>query len=625
MLTSSYFKEIEKSKALFRVNGSFDEIAGDVITEGNVIYSEKDGCRISCEYTEDEYGIFSRRDTFKNMSNKAVRVNSLKSRFVFDGGEYDIYTQREAWQCESLGAWQPLVTAVSCGSASTRTSVGASPMMVVWSKQQNRGVVFHLLPNCAWEIKVQHMQRVGKFGSVLVELGVQDYNFDMEVQPGEEVELPEIICYETQNKLDFDCYKLHNYMHTNYPRRTLPFVYNSWMYRFTSFTPDQLFEQAKLAAEMGLEYFVIDAGWFGKDGIWITHVGDWVENKIGGLCGRMKELSDYVRSLGMKFGVWLEPERAGAESDIVITNPDEFFVAGGHRFLDFSNPKAYKHIFDTISGLIDEYNVEYIKFDYNANMYYDQQHNGLLTYHKYRSKFFNELKEKHPNVYFTCCAGGGEQMELNNYARFDSYWPTDNESPHIGMRIFRDTILRMPPQGFEKWTAIHSMDKYADHYLPFDDFNLPSERIIASGDAKWGDLHGVHRSFLDGYHTACPICFSCDLSEISEDLREHFKQRIAKVKEERKYWQNVVARILANTETVTIYQFSDMALTKINIQIFTRQIIQEHVRVYPCLDADKTYLINGEIKKSGAEIMKEGIKTNIPRWNDATGIVVEEV
>ncbi len=193
-------------------------------------------------------------------------------------------------------------------------------------------------------------------------------------------------------------------------------------------------------------------------------------------------------------------------------------------------------------------------------------------------------------------------MELENYKYFDSFWPTDNESPYVGMRIFKDTILRLPPQGFEKWTSIHSMDKYDEFYKPFNGGYGSDERIIAS-----------------------PIGFSCDLSALTPDLFEYFKNEIAKIKKEREFWKNAVARILADTETVTAYEYSDMGLTKNIIQIISGEALQDTFRVYPVLDSDKTYIVGGGEKKTGAEIMKEGIKVEIPNWNDMAQLIIEQI
>lgn len=613
--------------------GSFGELTEHISVDKNILINETNGCLMKCEYEKDDYGVFTRRDSFVNNSDKPVEVNCLKARFVFEGGEYEVYTQYNNWQSESMGGWQPLVTQVSAGCQSTRTTQDASPFMVLWSKQQSRGVVFHLLPNSAWEIKVMHVGLPAKCSKAVVELGISDYNFHLTVAPGKEVELPEIICYETQNRLDFDCYKLHNYMHTKYPRRNLPMIYNTWLYIFTSFTTDLLMNQAKLASEMGLEYFVVDAGWFGKGKIWYSIAGDWEENLTGGFCGGMKEFADYVRSLGMKFGFWLEPERAGVDALSVKEHPDFYIKEGTNNspegtnyFLDFDNPEALKWILDISTRLIEYYGVEYIKFDYNANMFYDVSRASFLKYHKGLEKYLNELRKRFPTLYLSGCAGGGERTELANYIKYDSFWPTDNESPYENMRMYKETILRLPPQGYEKLTCIHSLSEYEDFYAPFSlESKNPTDRLISCADAVWYDVKGVHPSYLEGYHTCSPVGFSCDLSKISPKMRENFKRHINKIKENREFWKSAVARIIADTPTVTVYQYSDMELTKNIIQVMTDKILQDEITVYPVVAEDKMYFVNEEIVVSGRVIMEEGLNVKILNWYEMYQITVEQV
>ncbi len=626
MLTLRFFRDQSNAKALWRVLGDFGEITEQINTDKNALINETNGCLMKCEYEKDAYGVFTRRDSFVNNSDKPVEVNCLKARFVFEGGEYEVYTQYNNWQSESMGGWQPLVTQVSAGCQSTRTTQDATPFMVLWSKQQSRGVVFHLLPNCAWEIKAMHVGLPGKYSKVVVELGISDYNFHLTVEQGKEVKLPEVICYETKNRLDFDCYKLHNYMHTKYPRRTIPMVYNTWLYRFTSFTTELLMEQAKLASEMGLEYFVVDAGWYGRGRHWCLEVGNWEENLSGGFCGKMKEFADYVRSLGMKFGFWLEPERATKNAVSMEEHPDFYIKEGLKYLLNFDNAEALSWILDVSSRLIEYYGVEYIKFDYNVNMFYDVSRTSFLKYQKGLEKYLNELRKRFPTLYLSGCAGGGERTELANYIKYDSFWPTDNESPYENMRMFKETILRLPPQGYEKWTCIHSLPEYEDFYAPFSvETKNPTERLISCADAVWYDIKGVHPSYLEGYHTCSPVGFSCDLSKISPKMRENFKRHIGNIKENREFWKTAVARIITDTPTVTAYQYSDMSLTKNIIQVMTDKILQDEITIYPELVEDIIYLVNGENELSGKAIMEEGIDVKISDWYEMYQITIERV
>ena len=112
-------------------------------------------------------------------------------------------------------------------------------------------------------MKVTRAGHYCKYSKIVVEMGIMDYNFDVTVAPGEVVDMPQIICYEFKNKLDMDCYKLHHYMHTRYPRREMPIVYDTWMYRFDHVDVENVSSQIGLAADLGVEYFFVDAGWFG--------------------------------------------------------------------------------------------------------------------------------------------------------------------------------------------------------------------------------------------------------------------------------------------------------------------------------------------------------------------------
>ena len=141
-------------KCFFRGCGSFGEIRGDLAREWQKVFQETESYRISCEYEQDAYGVFTRNDVFENVSNESLDVQCLKSRFVFDGGEYQVYTQFNAWQNESFGGWQPLVSSVGVTGGSSRLTKDAAPFMVLWDEQENRGVAFHLVPNCSWEMKV---------------------------------------------------------------------------------------------------------------------------------------------------------------------------------------------------------------------------------------------------------------------------------------------------------------------------------------------------------------------------------------------------------------------------------------------------------------------------------------
>lgn len=620
MFNRNFFEKNTDSRAFFGGCGSFGQLYGPLERADQCLCLNTPDYQMICAYQVFENGIFTRQDTFYNRSQTDLIVNNLKSRFVFDGGEYEVYTQFSNWQTENADQWQDLVTSISIGCESVRTCQNANPFLVLWSKQAQRGVAFHLLPNASWEIKVTRVGIGGKKTKIVVELGISDRHFHVTLAPGEAISLPELICYEVHNKLDLDCYKLHHYLHTRYPRRELPIIFNTWMYKFDHITYENLLKQIPLAAEMGAEYFFLDAGWFGSKENWYLSTGDWVERTVGGLEGHMLELANAVRAAGMQFGVWLEPERANVHSDAVAAHPEYYLPITGDEdsvLLDFANPDACAWMLDVICNLIDQYGIRYIKDDFNVDKFFCERQDSFLAYHKGHENFMKALRNRYPDLYLSSCAGGGMRMELANYQLFDSSWPTDNESPYDQMQMYRHAILRLPPQALERWAAIHSVTGLEDFYASFADCNQGNcERLLACCDATWCHVAGIQESFLEGYMTCGPIGFSCDLSLVSEKTRKELSRFIAEVKQNRDFWRTAVARILCATETVTVYQYSDYALNKVVIQLFTHDVLQEACCVHPVLDPSKTYRLNGTCY-SGTQLQDEGIDIALHSdWED---------
>ena len=620
MLTEKFFQRGKEAKGFFRGYGSFGEICGEVTRDADSITRQTEDYRITCRYEVDEYGVFTREDCFQNVSGHTMDLHALRSRFVFDGGEYEVYTQFNTWQNESYGRWQPLTTAVTATGASSRTCQDAVPFLALWSLQEQRGVAFHLLPDAAWQMSVTRAGLSGKYAVTVVELGILNYNFDITLKPGEIFALPRILCYEFTNKTDMDCWKLHNYMHTHYPRKQMPVIYDTWMYCFDHISCENVMAQIKPAAELGVEYFFIDAGWFGKGKNWSKSVGDWEENTVTGFQGHMIDVAEAVRAAGMRFGIWLEPERADPLSDSVRDHPD-FYIPGdvepGRYFLDFANPEARQWMLEVIFDLVDRYGVEYIKDDYNADMVFDIHHTAYRAYHEGQKAFIRAIRQRYPDIYLSSCASGGERMDLSSYITFDSTWPSDNESPYTQLRIYKDTILRLPPQGFERWLALHSLAGYEDFYQSFQSSNnAGTRRILACGDAVWQHVESVPVSWLKGFCTGGPIGLSMDLNLLTPEVRQELGEYIAAVKKEREFWRTAVARILCDTPMITVLQYSDMELAKLRVQLFCHQPQQNSFCLRPAVDETKTYrLSTGEVL-TGKVIAREGIEISHDPWRD---------
>ena len=590
---------IEKvlSHDIWNISGDFGRIKTDSFEYATEV------CEIKSEYTKDENGVYRYFGELKNISNQKIILNCLKAKFHLGGGEFEAYTQYNGWQNENIGMWQPLNSEVAVSTRSIRSSYGAAPFMSIKNKQTGKGVVFHLLPDYEWSIQARIVPKDGEIAVAELEIGVNSENFMYEIMPEESVKTPEIIFYEFNNAMDLDCWKLHNYCIKNHKRKSMPVVYNTWLCRFDQINYDNINNQIEKAARIGAEYFVVDAGWFGVGKGWGNQRGDWFENTTEGFCGRMTDISKNVRANNMKFGLWFEIESASAEATVLKEKRKYFKQSNGLFFLDFSNSEARQYIFDTLKANIEKYNIEYIKFDFNQDIDFDDSHTAYINYYKGYRRLIQKIKNEYPDIYLENCASGGMRIDLRNSFDFDSFWLSDNQSPYEGMRIFKEGIKRLPPQCIEKWAVIQSMENFMPNCCCDE-----KEKIISTNDGLWDGVIGIHQSFLNGFLSGGPIGISCDLNAMSEKLFGDISEHIKRFKSERGFWENAVCTILADTDKVLAleYKTSD----KMKIIVYSYKITQDSIYVYPEVDNNSVYYVEDK-QISGKDIAENGIKINL--------------
>ena len=595
----------------FGVVDGIDSDIEKIERKENSLSFENESFSAVCQFTDYENGVIMRADTFT--AKKDLTLNRYTSRFCLEGGDYEVYTQFSCWGHESTGGWQDLVTGVEVSNLGIRTTEEATPMVAVRNKGNGRIFVLHLMPNAHWKLRVSKKRIPTTDIVVLIEAGINDDGLAMCLKKGDTIDMPRLVVYETQNTRDFDAWKLHRVFNRLYPRKTLPVIYNNWLNNFDWIEFDDIKAQAKTAAEMGVEQFLIDAGWFGTTENWEKEIGNWEENKVGGYKGRVKELSDFVQSLGMKFGMWIEPERVLKNTQAYKNHP-EYYINGsnGIAFLDFSNDEARKYITDITLKLIEKYNLKYMKFDFNGSFGYDPSHNGFYYYFKGAKKFVAEIRAKHPDIYITNCASGGNRMDLETFTYYDSIWSSDNQSPIYGFRIFKDTALRLPPCYVEKYDVRRFFDgfpKYCQKKL----VRLP----ISCNGSTWENVLNVSTNYTHAFLTGGPLGFSTDIAGYPDEEKETLKEVVKKFKADREFYRTAEMRIIHDTPDITVIQYSNKKFDRVLVQIFTNIILQDNITVYPVVEKDASYRFS-EQSLSSEEITESGIKVGVRDINCVT-------
>ena len=236
-----------------------------------------------------------------------------------------------------------------------------------------------------------------------------------------------------------------------------PVVLNTWEAVYFNHDLERLCRLADCAASVGVERFVLDDGWFRHRRDDSAGLGDWFVDEDVWPKG-LHPLIDYVRGLGMDFGLWVEPEMVNPDSDLFRAHPEWVLSTGGRlpplsrrqQVLDLDNPAAYAYIRERLFALLDDYEISYLKWDHNRDLV-DAGHAGsgepavhAQTLAVYR--LLDELRLRYPALEIESCASGGARVDLGILARADRVWASDTNDALERQAIQRWTGLVLPPE-----------------------------------------------------------------------------------------------------------------------------------------------------------------------------------
>jgi alpha-galactosidase len=221
-----------------------------------------------------------------------------------------------------------------------------------------------------------------------------------------------------------------------------PVLFNSWEATHFDISEERQRELARRAAEMGVELFVVDDGWFGARTSDRAGLGDWTPNPDRFPQG-LKPLADDVHALGMQFGIWVEPEMVNPDSELYRAHPDWVQFQPGRTRTEFRNqlvlnlarPDVQEYLWEQLDGLLSSAPIDYVKWDFNrcftdAGWPGEPYPQKLWVEHvEALYGLLDRLRAEHPGVAFESCSGGGGRIDLGVMARTDQVWTSDNTDP----------------------------------------------------------------------------------------------------------------------------------------------------------------------------------------------------
>jgi len=285
--------------------------------------------------------------------------------------------------------------------------------------------------------------------------------------PGESVTTPSVHVATIFGGLDDAVQALHTHIRTSVVpaqpagREHRVELNHTAFTRNAQVTEAQLYDEIDLAAELGFELFMLDAGWFGgTESFWGTTVGNWDESPL--LTLGVRAAMDYVKSKGMLAGLWVEPERVGAESRLMTEHPDWLMQRRGEQIpnLDLSQPQVVEYVENLVVSIIEKYELDCFRLDYNVNIGEggSVERNGYtenVLWRHYDALYgiFDRVAERFPNLLLENCASGGGRMDLGMMSRFHWTQLTDRWSPGPSARVINGGTLALPPELTESVTG----------------------------------------------------------------------------------------------------------------------------------------------------------------------------
>jgi len=418
------------------------------------------------------YGVFPHRDIITralrihNRGNTALRLNKAMSMCLdLTYGSFDLlhFHGRHCFEriperlslrhgihtlssLRGASSHQHNPFVILCDSAATETSGDCYGAMLVYSGSHKEEI------------------EVDQSGSTRLVMGIQDTSFSWELGAGETFHTPEVLLTYSGEGLgllsrNYHRFIQHNLCRSRYALERRPVLLNSWEAAYMDFTAEKLLRIAKDAKILGVELFVIDDGWFGNRNDDLRGLGDWYVNEEK-LAGGLAQLTGQIHDLGMQVGLWFEPEMISEDSDLYRAHPDWALTVPGRKptmgrcqlVLDMSRKDVVDYLYDTISAVLRDNHIDYVKWDMNRHLtdYFSRQlpanKQGELA-HRFCLGLYDlldRLTAAFPDVLFEGCSGGGGRFDAGMLAYHPQIWCSDNTDPINRLTIQEGTSYGYP-------------------------------------------------------------------------------------------------------------------------------------------------------------------------------------
>lgn len=282
---------------------------------------------------------------------------------------------------------------------------------------------------------------------VRIQLGINPHCFDWTLHPGESFETPEAVMTFSERGFNGLSANFHDFVNNNIVRGDWknierPVLINDWEACFFKFTREKLLKLARRAKKLGVELFVLDDGWFGARNSDTAGLGDYDIN-LRKLPGGLGEFAGSIEKLGMKFGLWFEPESVNVDSELYRAHPDwaikppvgEPCFGRNQLLLDLTRKEVRDYIVENVGKTLDSAKISYVKWDMNRHMsdaYSPALSNQGEFAHRYIIGLYevlNRVFTPRRHILFESCSSGGNRFDLGMLCYSPQIWASDDTDP----------------------------------------------------------------------------------------------------------------------------------------------------------------------------------------------------
>ncbi len=414
----------------------------------------------------DKLDVITRSAVITNKSEKPFKITRALSACVdFDTDKMDMITLNGSWARERtvercrLHHGKQLVD--SCRGESSHQN---NPFVALCDNNadEDKGEVFGF--NFVYSGNFYAQAEVTQHKKTRFLMGINPLDFEWLLEKGESFTCPEVVMVHSDEGIGkmsrtfHDLYR-NNLIRGEYKDKRRPILINNWEATYFNFDTDKLIDIAKEASKLGIEMLVMDDGWFGHRDSDNSSLGDWFvyEKKLK---GGLKYLVDEVNKLGMKFGIWFEPEMISPDSELYKAHPDWAIQIKGRPLtlcreqyvLDYSRKEVRDYVYGMMKKILDSANIEYIKWDMNrqltevgsATLPAERQRELWHRYVLGVYDIMDRLTTDYPHILLENCSGGGARFDPGMLYYSPQIWCSDDTDATERLKIQHGTSMCYP-------------------------------------------------------------------------------------------------------------------------------------------------------------------------------------